>query len=193
MMSSDYESCRLPPYSTVAATIDSLELAVSTSELHGLFCGYLCAGNDSKGESYIQALRNKKDKAHKEAILLLFSLYSISQQQIQHFDFAFELLIPNDEESPINRAQCFSEWCEGFTQGLALAGIGKDDLHDEEAQEALFHIREFAKLDYDAISIGEDDERSLMEVIEYTRMAVIRLYSEFAHHTKTQKRDELKH
>jgi uncharacterized protein YgfB (UPF0149 family) len=173
------ESLHLPEYDGFVESIASLMLHISASELHGLLCGYLCAGSTRQGEAYIRALlNNKKDTESRNALLSLFSLFSISQQQINNFDLGFALLLPADEEPLRDRAQAFSEWCEGFTQGLSLAGVDGDHLHDEEAQDALQHIVEFAELDCDSLDVDEEDEQALMEVTEYTRMAVIRLHGD---------------
>lgn len=179
MMSAEQNPLHLPKYDDFVESIAVLILEQSASALHGLLCGYLCAGADTQGEAYIRALlHNKKDEDSRRAILSLFSAFSISQQQINHFDFSFELLLPDEYEPLMDRAKAFSQWCEGFSQGLSMAGVDADQFYEEEAQEALQHISEFAELDYDSLDVEEDDERSLMEVVEYTRMAVIRLHGD---------------
>jgi uncharacterized protein YgfB (UPF0149 family) len=175
-MSETSTPMRLPDFDGFTSNIEVLALDVSPSQLHGLICGYLCAGADDQGEAYIRTLlHNKKDAESREAILAIFTLYSISQQQIAQYDFSFQLLLPKDSESLIDRAKAFSEWCLGFTEGLSFSGIDHDQLYDEEAQEALQHIIEFSELDYESLEVDEEDERALVEVEEFTRMAVVRL------------------
>lgn len=169
----------LPDYDEFSATISVLMLHISASLLHGMICGYLCAGADSQGEAYLRALlSNKKDEVSRNAVLAMFSIFSVSQQQINTMDFEFELLLPDEEESLLVRAQAFSEWCEGFTQALTLAGIDANQFHEEEAQDAFQHLIEFAELDCDTLDVDEEDERALMEVSEYARMAVLRLHND---------------
>lgn len=184
-MSEEKESLHLPDYADFAAAIAILTPHISVSSLHGMMCGYLCAGNDSQGEAYLRALlHNKKDESSRNALLAMFTVFSISQQQINGFDFEFEMLLPHEEESLPVRAQAFSEWCEGFIQALTLSGVSINQLDEEEAQDALQHLTEFADLDCDSLDIDEEDERALMEVSEYARMAVIRLYSDLSSRTK---------
>lgn len=184
----------LPEYDDFNESIAVLALDISGSQLHGMMCGYLCAGADSQGEAYISALlNNKKDEASRSAILAMSAVFSISQQQISNFDFEFELLLPDENESLIDRAQAFSEWCEGFTQGLNLAGVGLDQFYEEEAQEALQHIIEFADLDCGSIDIDEEDESALMEVSEYARMAVLRLHGDLVMHERERGGSETTH
>ena len=114
----------------------------------------------------------------RNVVLALFGVYAISQQQLINFDFEFELLLPAEDATLFERASAFSEWCEGFTQGMSAGGMGYDDLQEEEAMEALQHLTDFAQLDQQSLSISEEDERALMEVNEYARMAVLRIYSD---------------
>ena len=179
IMSTIDSPLRLPDYHTFTDAIEGLSLPFSGSELHGVMCGYLCAGATSEGEAYVRALmNNKSDTGLRRAALALFGVYAVSQQQIVSFDFEFQLLLPDDQDLLAERAQAFSEWCEGFTQGLTLAGVNYDDLHEEEAQEALEHLTEFAQLDYHTLHIDEEDEHALMEVSEYARMAVLHIYGD---------------
>ncbi|HAT6978732.1 TPA: UPF0149 family protein [Legionella pneumophila] len=184
-MSLDNDSLHLPKYDDFVQSISVLALTMSGSELHGIMCGYLCAGADSQGEAYIRALlNNRKDEQSRNALLSMFSVFSISQQQINNFDFEFQMLLPDDDESLVIRAQAFSEWCEGFTQGLTIAGVGMEQFYEEESQDALQHLIEFAEMDCESLEVGEEDEQALMEVSEYTRMAVLRLHSDLVLHER---------
>lgn len=169
----------LPEYGAFIESIAVLALPISGSQLHGMLCGYLCAGADRQGEAYIRALlHNKKGEDSRNAVLALFAVFSVSQQQISHFDFEFEMLLPDDEAPLIERARAFTEWCEGFTQALTLVGIDHDQFEEEEAQDAMQHLLEFSELDCDSLDVDEEDEKALMEVSEYARMAVIRLHGD---------------
>jgi hypothetical protein len=169
----------LPTYDDVFMHLASLSLPLSVSELHGLLCGYICSGKYSQAESYLRTLMasfNHQDA--KAASALLFTCFYVSQHQMETFDFSFQLLMPDDDAALIKRAEGFSDWCEGFTQGLTLSNIGFEHFSDDESKTALSHIEEFAQLDSDGLLIDEDDEVALMEVQEFTRMAVLRLYSD---------------
>jgi uncharacterized protein YgfB (UPF0149 family) len=193
-MSVENTHLHLPDYDTFVESIVALSLNISGSELHGMMCGYLCAGADSQGEAYLRALlNNKKDEDSRNALLSMFSVFSISQQQINNFDFEFEMLLPDEEESLVERAQAFSEWCEGFTQGLNMAGVGLEQFYEEEAQEALQHIIEFAELDCETLDVDEEDEKALMEVSEYARLAVIRLHGDLVMNERERGGSETTH
>jgi uncharacterized protein YgfB (UPF0149 family) len=165
-------------YNAFVDAISPLALPLSGSALHGQLCGFLCAGKIQQGETYIQTLMdNPKDETTRTAALALFSVYATSEQQIHNFDFSFALLLPDDEQPLFERAKAFSEWCAGFIHALQLSGIKTHRL-DEETQNALEHITEFAQLDCETLDVSEDDEKALVEISEYTRMSVLRLHSD---------------
>jgi uncharacterized protein YgfB (UPF0149 family) len=193
-MSVENNRLNLPEYDSFVDSIAVLALNISGSELHGMMCGYLCSGAASQGEAYLRALlNNKKDEASRSAFLNMFAVFSVSQQQISNFDFDFKMLLPDENQSLIERAQAFSEWCEGFTQGLSMSGVGMDQFYEDEAQEALQHIIEFAELDCDTLGVDEEDEKALMEVSEYARMAVIRLHGDLVMNERDRGGSETTH
>lgn len=188
-MSEENKSYSLMPYDEVVEAISPLKLLQSVSELHGLMCGYLCAGGLAEGESYLRALvPNKKDESARNALRVLFGLYSASQQQFANFNFEFTLLLPNDEDDLLERARAFADWCEGFTEGLSMMGVDFDEFEEEDSQDAVQHLIDFAQLDYESLEITEDDEQALMEVNEYARMAVMRLYSDLMDHNEDREK-----
>lgn len=190
----EHSNLQLPQYEHFNDSIAVLSLPLSASELHGMMCGYVCAGADNQGEAYLRALvHNKKDEDSRNALLALFSVFSISQQQINHLDFQFALLLPDDETDLFERAKAFSEWCDGFIRALALSGIEADQFYEEDTQEALQHITEFADIDFESLDVDEEDEKALVEVSEYTRLAVIRLYADLNTHEKEQTGSDITH
>ncbi len=177
---------KLPTYLDFSRAIANLRLPISCSELHGVLCGYLVANGQKGGEAYLRALLAKrKSEETRQAALALFDVFTISQQQLAQLGFEFELMLPEDNESLSVRAQAFSEWCEGFAQGLTVSGLDFNKLQNEETQEAIQHITEFAQLDYDELHVNEEDERALLEVIEYTRIAVLSIHADMQTHCGT--------
>lgn len=178
-MTQQHHAEHLPQYYQFLDALEPLSLPISPSELHGMMCGYLCAGATAQGEGYLRALLgNRKDEESRLVARSMFEVYTISQHQLAEQDFGFELMLPPDEAPLFDRAVAFSEWCEGFVQGLDISDVAVDEIVDEEAQEAFQHIIEFADLDVDSLDVDEEDENALMEVIEFTRVAVVGLHGE---------------
>ena len=173
---------QLPNYPIFCEQIEVLALPLSASKVHGVMCGYLCAGALQEGDTYLRALSlSKRGEDARVAAQALFNLYSISQQQIGEDNFSFQFLLPDEEQPLVVRAEAFSEWCSGFTQAMGVLGITAEQL-EEESQDVLLHLSEFSQLDYESLKASEDDEKALMEVSEYARMAVLRLYWEMKVH-----------
>lgn len=179
MIMPSQHTLRLPSYQHFADTIALIHLPISASELHGVMCGYLAAGAIRQGENYIRALlAQRTEHETREVLLTLFGVFTISHQQMRDHHFEFELLLPDDDMPLSDRAQAFSEWCEGFVQGITVSGVDRHEFEEEEAQDALHHIKAFAQMDYTQVTVDEEDEHALMEVYEYARMAVLHIYAD---------------
>lgn len=179
IMPTTCDALKLPLYQTFVDSIAVLSLPFSGSELHGIMCGYLSAGAAREGMVYLRTLvANLNDPEMKSAILALFQVYTVSQHQIESFGFELQLLLLDEDEPLERRGQSFSDWCEGFTQGFRMAGVDYHDLEDDDTQDALQHISEFADMDYQSLHLDEESERALAEITEYTRMAVLHIHSD---------------
>lgn len=199
MMLIDEYNQSLLEYHHYNEQIKPLELFVSVSELHGLICGFISINAAAQGEQYFQALMaHHPNQAYRQSAQVLFYLFTVSQQQLAQDDFAFQLLLPTEEAASLSeRAQAFSEWCQGFSFAMKLLQVER--LHsdkEDDMNDFLRHIQAFSQLDYEALSVNEDDEKSLFDVTEYTRMAVLRLYYDtraFKKHDQSSSQEHTHH
>lgn len=193
-MSTASKSLKLPPYEDFDSVLSSSHLSYSPAMLHGLMTGFLCVGRAAEAETYLRALLQKNQQGMTRSVMLgVFSVLAVTQQQLNQFEFEFELMLPEDSVSIQMRAKAFSEWCQGFLQGLELSQVSFEDIDEEDVLDALQHFNDFAALDHDSLNEGEDDERSLMEVVEYSRVAVIRIRDEFLQTAGEPSSDHVKH
>lgn len=171
---------KLPAHDAFSDAISALKLPLSSSRLHGMICSYLSAGAIKDGESYVRALLTHQHDDHtRAAARALFNLFAITEQQMTQADYEFELFMPDEHEPLAKRAKAFSDWCDGYTQGLNMLGFEQSEFEDEETREALQHLLEFATLDYETVEVSEEDEQAFMEVCEYARVAVMHIYTDF--------------
>jgi uncharacterized protein len=170
------DSLHLPLYQDVVDKIGEMHLPISCSELHGVLTGLLCAGALPEAESYVRSFIIEENTTAK---LALFDIFTITRQQLSTFDFHFEMLLPGTHAEISERAQAFSEWCTGFLQGMNMADANIEDC-DEETQEVLEHLKQFSELDYQTLDAEENNEKDLMELQEFAKIAVLRLYYEFS-------------
>ncbi len=178
-MQTHSKQLKLPTSEAIEKVLGLLNVKQSASEVHGNICGFLCVGDLDKAQAYIQSLLTSVDveKFEKE-IKSLVSLFKTSFEQMGTMSFDFHLLIPDDDAPLKTRSQSLGLWCYGFSEGILQAGVEVEQLHSEEARDALFHITEIANLDYDEVSVTEEDEKAYMEVYEYVRMSVLMIHTE---------------
>lgn len=173
------ESIRLPEFNEVAHQLAEVDALISPAEAHGLLSGCICAGSRISGKSIFEPIFGDTISQTASVREMLMSLYHISSQQLYDADFTFELLLPIDDASLLDRAKALKEWCQGFISGLGLAGVTIEQCQSEDVQNSLHHIAEIAKLNVRNIVAADEDEKAFMEVVEYVRLAVMSIYMEF--------------
>lgn len=169
----------LPEFKTIEKAVSGLSLKVHASEIHGVLSGFICVGMVNLAEQYIQQLIEDVDIAKNEAeIRQLAALLQVVYQQMSTMTFDFHLLLPDDDAPLADRAKAMSLWCHGYSDAFLQSGVDITELKTEEARDALYHITEVSQLDYESLSISEDDEKSYMELYEYVRMAILMIHTE---------------
>ncbi len=166
----------LPSYSNVLLTLDRIESEIEPSELHGAFCGLLCANNkttfDVARDNLLQSL-DLDNLLHKEALSSLTSLFDNTNRQINDPTCDFHLLLP-EEESVEELVFALGEWCQGFLLGLSLGGVNDLEALPEEGAEIAKDFLEIARAgSLYTIEESEEDEQSFEELMEYVRVGVL--------------------
>jgi yecA family protein len=174
------EASKLPEFNEVALQLELAEALISPAEAHGLLSGCVCAGSRISGTSLLEAILGSAAIQATAGRDMLLSLYHISAKQLYEADFTFQLLLPIDDTSLIERARALKEWCQGFISGLGLTGLTAEECQTEDIQNALTHISEIGKLDIAKIIADDADEKAFLEVSEYVRLAVMSIYIEFS-------------
>src|SRR5438105_1107498 len=102
----------LPHYSDIADLLKSAQSSFHPAEVHGLFCGYICATSGKNNQKFEKLVLGKsKNPEYRE---LLQQLYEISYHQMSEFSFEFALLLPDDSSDINTRTEALSLWCQGF-------------------------------------------------------------------------------
>lgn len=151
------------------------------SELHGLMCGQLAAGVRFDADAWlamvvahldVQEIEDDDDKAE------LVGLYEQALGQFTDGGFSFSLLLPDDDTELAARAESLGSWCSGFLGGFGLAFDRDKQKLNEEVTETMDDLSQIA-----LVSLDDDDdpeaEQSLMELVEYVRMAALMVFSEY--------------
>lgn len=164
------------PYHQVQDVICSEPSSISAAEAHGVLTGMLCVCGDLKLAQWLAALFDSRESGVAEADMpTLSQLCEQTRRALRQNDYAFELLLPDEETELRLRAAALGEWCQGFLYGVGLQGAPGEWTQD--TAEVLSDLAEISRLDSDVE--GEADEAAFTEINEFVRIAVQMVLEEF--------------
>jgi len=161
-------------FDRVTAVLERSACDIGAAECHGILTGMLCGAGTFDPRTWlahVSADDDGGDLAHGDARRQLDELVERTRAELGADDYSFFLLLPGDDVAIDVRADAFAAWCRGFLAGCALAGIVDLAALGEDGREFLVDVERFCRLGVDGDG-GEDDERALTELIEFTRMGV---------------------
>lgn len=167
-----------PDFEKVTTLLANNRIFNSASELHGIICGYLCAGGASNEYVLIWHLLGQEGKASKIMTDLIERLSRQAYEQLDSPDFAFRMILPNDDEELGQRLRALGNWCEGFISGFGGAYAKGDTTLKDETREVLHDFTAIADIDERSEDGTEKDENDYMEIVEYVRMAVCSVFAQ---------------
>lgn len=176
-------SIKLPDYQSVREALSHACAVVSPSEAHGLLCGLLTVGKvqEIDGALWVKSITSGLDgdpQLVPEKVKMLSTLFDLTKQMFSELEFDFSMLVP-DDDVPLNiRAEELGQWCQGYLSGLGLGDINLDSIRSDEIKDILHKIHEISQIDYEGLTISEDDETAFIEVSEFIRIAVMSLHLE---------------
>ncbi len=179
----------------VRTQLHAMQPTTSIAEIHGAVAGVVCAGLHTNGCHWIDSVLGlivpeRSTMAHSRRTLLC--LYHLLCEQLSELGNHFHLLLEESDDLA-TRARSLSDWCHGFLAGLRFAGITDYELYRTNVAEALFHCEEIAKLNHTNIACNDDDIDAFEQVIEYVRLGVILIHSEFTGNHTQQYTNELRY
>ena len=93
-------------------------------------------------------------------------------------EMSFSLVLPDDEFILTQRVEALGFWVRGFLEGLALAAKGQLGSSDKDIQELLRDLVAISQID-DQADDSEGAEKEINEIIEYVRIGIVTIFSEF--------------
>ena len=167
---------QLPTPEEVAAASRGLGLATPAAELHGALCGWL-AGGGADVPDWTARVMADADLPPPPADSALDRLRKATAAQLEDGEFAFQLLLAEDDAGVRPRAQALFAWCRGFLGAFGLAAGAQPPL-SEEGGEALQDIARLAGAQAEDIDEDDEDEDSLSELEEFVRVATLLLHGD---------------
>jgi uncharacterized protein YgfB (UPF0149 family) len=173
-----------PPVShaELDATLVQAQLGVGASDLHGSLAGYLSGGGRAGPRDFLEALQLESGDAHvgDQAHAVLERLYRACLNALDDPELGFEPLLPGEDRALDERADALVEWCRGFLGGFGLAGGARHRLSADGSEI----LRDFGTIAASPLAVdsahADDDERALVEVIEFVRVGSLLLHAEVA-------------
>lgn len=111
---------QLPTAEEVAATSRELGLAATAAELHGGLCGWLAGGGGDVPDWPARVLADPALPAPARGSALDL-LRQATAERLEDGEFAFQLVLDDDDAPLRQRAQALFDWCRGFLGGFGLA------------------------------------------------------------------------
>jgi uncharacterized protein len=173
---------QMPEFTHLQKLLNSMNSDVGACELHGVISGLICAGTPEVSVDWITGFFEAwpvDDLLAQEAREIIGQLYYASRHHITQNEFTFMPLLPEDDQSIVERAKGLSEWCDGFMYGLALAGVTENGLTGE-VKEAIQDLSHFTQLDYGELETGEATEMAYVELQEFLKVVTLMMWEELA-------------
>ena len=174
-------------YEAMEALFIEHRLTLGVSEVHGIITGYSCVCLAFDAAFIVSALDGNdptETSFPKPVETALLSLAHETHRQLREEPFAFQLLLPDDDEPLGDRAGALGHWSYGFLVGAALGGVTVKTPLDGEVKAVFEQYQEISQIDYESITETREEECDYMELVEYARLAAVMIYQEI--HLKLQ-------
>lgn len=169
-----------PDYEKLSVLLATNKIFSAPAELHGLISGQVSSGIKVVQGELIASFLNIEGPLSPIMEQLLGRLSKEVIEQMATGEFAFQPLLPADDEELGLRIYALGKWCEGFNIGFG-GGFGKgDQALLEETREVLSDFAKIAEIqgDLDDDPDDEQNEEDYMELVEYIRMAATTVFDQ---------------
>ena len=181
-------------YDEIDAELRALHSGIFASECHGFICGYFCASDSVTSTAWRDYfLAGVDDDTELETCSAILSqLADQVREEILSDEITFELFLPDDGSSIIERSKALAEWSAGFVSGLGIGGAGDKLKLKDECDEFIKDMVSISRIET-SLEEDEDAEGALFEIVEYIRIGVIMLHQEWNHPSQGVEKPEVLH
>jgi yecA family protein len=181
-------------FASVQAIITTESIEAHGAELHGVLTGLICAGFSFESDEYLVMINDLFNNGEglpskvKSTIKLMFAQV---WQDIIDDSFSFQLLLPDDDETIVERGHALGAWVQGFNLGFGLQQKDKAVL-SEDVKEVVTDFAEIANLS-DEMEENEDTEQAYFEIAEYVRISALLCFTELGTPPEPKTEEETLH
>ncbi len=160
----------LPDYDAVNDAVRALAPDLDAAELHGQWCGMLCAQPLlPESDALTRTLPQVPEGRARER---LHELWATTRAMFESGQFDFQPLLPDDEARLESRVEALGHWAQGFLLGLDRMGLTDHKSLPGELPGIAEDMGKLAAAESYALDDEEQDENAYMELVEYLRVAV---------------------
>lgn len=170
----------MPEWEEIADQLFNAGQTLNPSELHGALVGLMGAGFDPDDRHHLEQTLVSVEKAvgvqlQGELVDMVSRLNLSTMSAIVDTDYAFRLLIPDDDDPIEQRLRSFSNWVTGFISGFTEGMTVRDATGvaiQSEVADVLKDFAAIAQVESDQVET-EEAERELEELLDYVRLAAV--------------------
>lgn len=165
-------------YQAVNSILEKHDADVGAAEAHGIAVGMLCVEVKAGAANWLHELFADEHALPDDDKSLMLNLFERTRELLdpETEEFAFDLFLPDLDESLSEQVEALRCWCQGFLFGVGYAQTSAD--WPGESAEVMRDMIELTKIDSDVE--GDEDEEALMQIHEYVRAAVLIVRDQFA-------------
>jgi uncharacterized protein YgfB (UPF0149 family) len=154
----------------------------------------VCAGFTFESDDYITMINdlfNNGEGLPREVKLTVKSMFAKVWHDIIDDSYSFQLMLPDDDDSIVERGHALSVWVQGFNLGFGLQQKDKA-VYSEDVKEVLIDFAEIANLS-DEMEEDEDTEQAYFEIAEYVRISALLCFTELGSPPESKSAEETIH
>lgn len=183
----------MPDWDEIADQLFNAGQTLNPSELHGVLVGLMGAGFDPDDEHHLEQTLASVEKAvgmqlQGELVDIVSRLNLATLSAIVDTDYAFCVLLPDDDDPIEQRLRSFSNWVTGFisgyTEGMTVRQAAGLAIQPEVA-DVLKDFASIAQVETDQVET-EEAERQLEELVDYVRLATISIVQDAINQRESQ-------
>jgi len=181
-------------FPSIQAIITAEDVTIHGSELHGVLTGLICAGYSFENSDYLKMLNdmfNNSEPLPNKLRMTIKLLFGQVWSDILNDSYSFNLLLPDDDDSLIERGHALGKWVQGFNLGFGLQQH-KSTQFSADVKEVLQDFAEIANLS-DEIEEDETTEQAYFEISEYVRISALLCFTELGTPPDTNTQSETIH
>jgi yecA family protein len=181
-------------FASVQAILTAESITAHGAELHGVLTGLVCAGFTFESDDYIAMINdlfNNGEGLPREVKSTVKSMFAKVWHDIIDDSYSFQLMLPDDDDSIVERGHALSVWVQGFNLGFGLQQKDKA-VYSEDVKEVLIDFVEIANLS-DEMEENEDTEQAYFEIAEYVRISALLCFTELGSPPESKSAEETIH